>query len=381
MESHSLGDRDAFGVKVGGAGAVVQVFQMRRGRVVDRTELVTEDAGRLVSNDTSLVKSPGVMFADADVLTAALQEFYARREPPAEIHVPTDLAAEDRDAFEGWLSERAGRRVRLHVPQRGEKRALLDLASRNAAMTYESLFNAETTASFDALDTLRGVLNLPALPRRIECFDISTLQGRETVGSMVVCVDGRMRRSEYRKFRIRGEASGSGPRPVVLDDFASMREVVLRRYRRLIELGEPFPDLILIDGGKGQLTAAYAALRDVGLERLIAVGIAKQEELLFTRDRVEGVALARENPALRLIQRVRNEAHRVAVTFHRRARRMRDLRSAIDEIPGVGPHRRKQLLMTFGSVAGVRRASREDLTAVVGAKTADAVIRYFGDRP
>jgi excinuclease ABC subunit C len=303
------------------------------------------------------------MFSDADVLTAALQEFYARREPPGEIHVPTDLAAEDRDAFEGWLSERAGRRVRLHVPQRGEKRALLDLASRNAAMTYESLFNAETTGSFDALDTLRGVLNLPALPRRIECFDISTLQGRETVGSMVVCVDGRMRRSEYRKFRIRGEVSGLGPRPVLLDDFAAMREVVLRRYRGLLEHGEPFPDLILIDGGKGQLTAAYAALRDVGLERLIAVGIAKQEELLFTRDRVEGVALARDNPALRLIQRVRNEAHRVAVTFHRRARRI------------------KQLLVTFGSVAGVRRASREDLTAVVGAKTADAVIRYFGDRP
>jgi excinuclease ABC subunit C len=160
-----------------------------------------------------------------------------------------------------------------------------------------------------------------------------------------------------------------------------MREIVLRRYRRLLEHGEAFPDLILIDGGKGQLTAAYAALRDVGLERLIAVGIAKQEELLFTRDRVEGVALPRENPALLLIQRIRDEAHRFAVTFHRRARRMRDLRSAIDEIPGVGPRRRKQLLVKFGSVAGVRRASREELTAVVGAKVADAVIRHFGERP
>ncbi len=399
MESPSMGDRDAFGVKVGGAGAVVQIFQMRRGQVVDRTELVTEDAGRLPSSETAREKTSGAIFPDAEVLSAALQEFYARREPPAEIHVPADLAAEDRDALEGWLSERAGRRVRLHVPQRGEKRALLDLAARNAAMAYQSHFNAETTASFDALDTLRAVLNLPALPRRIECFDISTLQGRETVGSMVVCVEGRMRRSEYRKFRIRGEALGTGhsalevtpappdspkrvpgaesPAPVLLDDFASMHEIVLRRYRRLLEHGEPFPDLILIDGGKGQLTAAYAALRDLGLERLVAVGIAKQEELLFTRDRVEGLALTRENPALLLIQRVRDEAHRFAVTFHRRARRMRDLRSAIDEIPGVGPRRRKQLLVAFGSVAGVRRASREDLAAVVGAKTADAVIRVL----
>src|SRR5262249_294313 len=156
------------------------------------------------------------------------------------------------------------------------KRALLDLAIRNASMAYQSHFNEATAASFEALDTLRGVLHLPGLPHRIECFDISTLQGQETVGSMVVCVEGRMRRGEYRKFRVRGEASGlglqasgktqpeaRGQRPV-LDDFASIDEVVLRRYRRLVEQGGPFPDLILIDGGKGQLTAAYGALRDLG---------------------------------------------------------------------------------------------------------------------
>jgi excinuclease ABC subunit C len=156
-----------------------------------------------------------------------------------------------------------------------------------------------------------------------------------------------------------------------------MHEVVLRRYRRLLEHGDPFPDLILIDGGKGQLTAAYDALREVGLDRLVAVGIAKQEELLFTRDRVNGIAMPHDNAALLLIQRIRDEAHRFAVTFHRRARRMRDLRSALDDIPGIGPRRRKQLLTTFGSVAGVRRASREELTAIVGGKTAEAVLRFF----
>jgi RecA/RadA recombinase len=162
------------------------------------------------------------------------------------------------------------------------------------------------------------------------------------------------------------------------DDFAAIHEVVLRRYRRVLEHGGPFPDLILIDGGKGQLTAAYAALREVGLDRLVAIGIAKQEELLFTRDRVEGLALPRESSALRLIQRIRDEAHRFAITFHRRSRTRRDLRSALDDVPGIGARRRKQLLTTFGSVAGVRRASRQELEAAVGAKTAEAVIKHFG---
>jgi excinuclease ABC subunit C len=156
-----------------------------------------------------------------------------------------------------------------------------------------------------------------------------------------------------------------------------MHEVVLRRYQRVLAQGGPFPDLILIDGGKGQLGAAYDALRAVGLDRLVAVGLAKQEELLFTRDRAEGIALPPESPARRLVQRIRDEAHRFAITFHRQSRTKRDLRSALDDIAGIGPRRRKQLLTTFGSVAGVRRASREDLVAAVGAKAADAVIRHF----
>jgi excinuclease ABC subunit C len=202
---------------------------------------------------------------------------------------------------------------------------------------------------------------------------------------MVVCEDGRMKKSEYRKFRIKGlRASGFGlqrlevrsPEPKA-DDFAAMCEVVQRRYRKVIEEGGPFPDLILIDGGKGQVTAAYEALESTGLGNLVAVGIAKREELLFTRDRPEPIALAAHDPALLLLERIRDEAHRFAVTFHRRARTMRDLRSELDAVPGIGPRRRRALLTAFGSLAGVRRATREELGAVVGAKAAAAVIDYF----
>jgi excinuclease ABC subunit C len=388
VETPSLGDRDAFGVKVGSAGAVVQVFQVRRGRVMDRIELVADDqAGQ--ARDTTGGSDEALAVS---VLTSALQQFYGDRPAPPEVHVPLAIDEDERGDLEAWLTDGAGRRVRIVVPQRGEKRGLLDLAARNAALAYQSHFAIGATAAFDALDTLRAVLNLPALPTRIECFDISTLQGRETVASMVVCVEGRMRRGEYRKFRIRGTAAPGGPAAappmpdaprsqeptsLILDDFASMHEVVLRQYRRVMERGGPFPDLIVIDGGKGQLAAAYAALAELGLERLIAVGLAKQEELIFTRDRAEGLALPADSPALHLLQRTRDEAHRFAVTFNRQRRTSRDLRSSLDDIAGVGPRRRTQLLTAFGSVAGVRRASREDLEAVVGARVADKVIRHF----
>lgn len=411
IETPSLGDRDAVGLKVGPAGAVVEIFQMRRGRVVDRCELF-EGGGRPRAPAAGDPETGPAALSEAEILTAALQQFYADHDPPAEVHIPAEIAAEDADAIEAWLALRAGRRVRLLVPRRGEKRGLLDLATRNASLAYQTHFGEGATTAFEALDELRGVLALPALPRRIECVDISTLQGRDTVASMVVCVEGRMRKGEYRKFRIRGPgpraqgpssdpnesaaresearvqlgplAVGLGPpsgHPGPLhDDFAAIHEVVLRRYRRVLEHGGPFPDLILIDGGKGQLTAAYAALREVGLDRLIAVGIAKQEELLFTRDRVEGIALGRASAALRLLQRIRDEAHRFAVTFHRQSRTKRDFHSELDGIPGIGARRRKGLLTTFGSLAGVRRASREELEVAVGAKAAEAILQYFADR-
>jgi excinuclease ABC subunit C len=367
-----LGERDVFGLKLGPSGGAIQVFAMRGGRVVERLELATD---------------PGALDArEADVLEAALSQFYETRVPPPEINLPVEI--EDCEAVEEWLSSRAGRRVRISVPQRGDKRALVDLATRNAELSYRTRFNEITAAHFEALETLRTVLSLPALPRRIDCFDISTIQGSETVASMVVCEDGRMKKSEYRKFRVRGTTNPRSlianpdvplpaPRPVAPDDFAAMREVVQRRYRKILEEGGPFPDLILIDGGKGQLSSAYDALEGIGLGNLVAVGIAKKEELLFTRHQDEPVVLAENDPALLLVQRIRDEAHRFAVTFHRKARSMRDLRSELDDVPGIGPRRRRTLLTAFGSLAGVRRATREELEGVVGAKAANAVIDHF----
>jgi excinuclease ABC subunit C len=259
---------------------------------------------------------------------------------------------------------------------------MMELAHRNAALTYRTRFDTEATANYDALESLQAALRLPKLPRRIDCFDISTIQGAETVASMVVCEDGRMKKGEYRKFRIRT----SGPQDpktssIFLDDFAAMEQVVRRRYSRVLENGGPFPDLIVIDGGKGQLNAAYAALEAVGLSNLMAIGLAKKEELVFTRDSELAMALDPHGNALRLLQRIRDEAHRFAVTFHRQSRRKRDLQSELDAVPGIGLRRRKTLLTAFGSLAGVRRATREELSRVVGGKAADAVISHFATNP
>ena len=444
MATAKLGDRDAFGLRQGPAGAVIQVFQVRRGRVVERVELVADTAEAAADSE-------------ADLVQAAVQQFYAARNVPPEVHVPVEIG--EREAVEHWLSARAGRRVRLAVPQRGDKRALLELAGRNAALAYESRFGEDARAQQAALVELQRVLGLAAVPRRVECFDISTIQGSETVASMVVCEDGRMQPAEYRKFRIRGldgrggggargrsrrrrrggaagsaasadsavsaaaasadsavpgsaasadsavsAAAASGDsavsgsaasadsavsagapgsakptarRRAKPDDFAAMEEVVLRRYRRLLEAGGPFPDLVVVDGGKGQLTAAYAAFERLGLANLVAIGIAKQEEEIVTRLAPDPIRLDGRNEALRLVQRMRDEAHRFAITFHRRARTMRDLRSELDLVPGIGPRRRGALLRRFGSLANVRRATREELQPILGAKLADAVLRHF----
>ena len=375
MATVELGDRDAYGLHAGQAGAIIQVFQVRRGRVIERVQLVTEGAGGTAD--------------EAELLRAAIQQFYDVRQVPPEVHVPIEPG--ERAVLQEWLSGRAGRPVRLFVPRRGQKRGLLDLAVRNAAIAYRVRFE-KTDVEHEALETLRGLLALPALPRRVEAFDISTIQGRDTVASMVVAEDGRMKRAEYRRFRIQGSGirdrgSGIGDRGSESrgpDDVAAMREVVARRYRRALEHGGPFPDLILIDGGKGQLAAAYSALEQLGLANLVAIGLAKREELIVTRDRAEPIGLPPASPALHFLQRVRDEAHRFAVAFHRHARTRGDLSSELDGVPGVGPRRRKALLAAFGSLAGVRRASREDLAAVVGTRVAGAVLAFFerrgGDR-
>ena len=384
MSTVRLGDRDAFGVKTGPAGAIIQVFQMRGGRVIERVELVVEASG-----------GPP---AEQETVQAAVQQFYDVRVAPPEVHVPVEI--EDRDALERWLSERAGRGVKLAVPKRGDKRGLLDLATRNAALGYRTRYSDEARVRGAALEELQRVLGLGVSPRRIECFDISTIQGSETVGAMVVCEDGRLVRKEYRKYRVRGGAWGAErttlpgarrsrsrrrvreaptPDPRLLDDFAAMHEVVGRRCRRLLDDGGPLPDLVVIDGGKGQLSAAYEAFGALGLANLVAVGLAKKEELIFTRDAADPIILEPNSAALLLLQRLRDEAHRVAVTYHRSARASRDFRSELDDIPGVGARRRKAILTRFGSVANVRRATREELVPVVGARVADAVLRHFAD--
>ena len=361
LATPGLGNRDVFGLKVGPSGSAIQVFAMRGGRVVERVELVAGPGGLADTN--------------GDVLQAGLQQFYEDRVPPSEINLP--LGIEDTEATEAWLSARAERRVRIGVPRRGDKRALVDLATRNAELAYRTRFNKITAAHFDALENLRGAIGLPVVPRRIECVDISTLQGSDTVASMVVCEDGRMKKREYRKYRVAGAAApGQGARSGP-DDFAAMRAVVQRRYQKVINDGGPFPDLVLVDGGRGQVSAAYDALELIGLSHLVVVGIAKREELLYTRDQPEPIALPTHDPALLLVQRIRDEAHRFAVTFHRKARTMRDFESVLDRVSGIGPRRRRALLTAFGSVTGVRRATREELDAVVGAKTASAVLDYF----
>ena len=360
MAGPRLGERDAFGLKVGPSGAVIQVFQVRGGRVVERIELVTDEVAESPDREFELVR-------------VALQQFYEVRTAPAEVHLP--LAIEDQAEIETWLSERSGHRVRLRVPKRGDKRGLVELASRNADVAYAARHGADAQRYGAALEELRDRLALPKTPRRLECFDISTIQGAETVGSLVVNENGRMLRRDYRKFRIRGERKDArGP-----DDFAAIEEVVLRRYRRLLEQGGPFPDLVIVDGGAGQLSAAYTAFEQLGLSNLVAIGIAKREELLVTRDRREPIAIPRDSAALLLVQKIRDEAHRFAVTFHRRARTMRDLRSELDAVAGIGPKKRRALLEHFGSVTLVRRATREELVPIVGPKAAGAVIEYFAD--
>ena len=360
MAGPRLGERDAFGLKVGPSGAVIQVFQVRGGRVVERIELVTDEVAESPDREFELVR-------------VALQQFYEVRTAPAEVHLP--LAIEDQAEIETWLSERSGHRVRLRVPKRGDKRGLVELASRNADVAYAARHGADAQRYGAALEELRDRLALPKTPRRLECFDISTIQGAETVGSLVVNENGRMLRRDYRKFRIRGERKDArGP-----DDFAAIEEVVLRRYRRLLEQGGPFPDLVIVDGGAGQLSAAYTAFEQLGLSNLVAIGIAKREELLVTRDRREPIAIPRDSAALLLVQKIRDEAHRFAVTFHRRARTMRDLRSELDAVAGIGPKKRRALLEHFGSVTLVRRATREELVPIVGPKAAGTVIEYFAD--
>jgi excinuclease ABC subunit C len=340
-----LEERDFFGAYVDGARAALQVFSVRDGKVVAREGFLLD---RLAEPET--------------VLSSSLQQYYAQgRYVPREILVPTPLP--DAELLQAWLSGRRGSTVRIRVPQRGEKVRLLDLVMRNARLAYDLEWRHPRRQSQEILRALRDVLDLEVEPRRIECFDISNIQGSDVVASLVVFEDGLPRKSEYRKFRVRSLAGTP-------DDFAAMREVVGRRYRRLLEEGKELPDLVLIDGGKGQLGAAMEALGELGVGHQPVASLAKREEVIFLPGREEPVVLPRSSPVLQLVQRVRDEAHRFAVGFHRKTRDRRTLHSELDDIPGVGPARRRKLLSRFGSLRGVRAASLAELAASVGAVTA-----------
>jgi excinuclease ABC subunit C len=349
-------ERDLLAAHVEGDRAAVQVFSVRDGKVVARE-------GFLLDHLTE----------PEAVVGTTLQQFYADgRYVPREILVEADLP--DHALLEQWLTARRGAAVRIHVPQRGEKLRLLELVARNARLAFELEWKHPRKQSQEILRALRDLLDLEVEPQRIECFDVSNIQGSDVVASMVVFEGGLPKKSNYRKFRVRG-VSGAP------DDFASMREVVGRRYRRLLEEGKELPDLVLVDGGKGQLGAAAAALDELGLGDQPVASLAKREELIFVRGREEPIALPRSSPVRQLVQRVRDEAHRFAVGFHRQARSSRTLRSDLDDVPGVGPGKRRKLLSVFGSVRGVRGATEGELAAVVGKATAARVRAHFDGKP
>jgi excinuclease ABC subunit C len=347
-------DTDLFGYYQEGKQLAMAVFAMRAGRIVGRREFYWED---LLSFDPS------------EFFSAALKQYYLQDTfTPKEILIPADV--EDAEALEAWLSERKGNRVYIRSPKRGLKAGLLDLVMRNANMSFETRFRIIKPRGEEVLRPLQEALGLDALPHRIEAFDISHTQGADTVASMVVCENGEMKRSAYRKFKIE---SVKGP-----DDFASMREVVHRHYENVLEKDdERMPDLVLVDGGKGQLSAAVEALSDLGLEDQAVAAIAKKEEILFLDGRQEPIVLPRESPILHLIQTLRDEAHRFAVSYHRKRLELRDHTSELDGVPGIGEVRKKVLLRAFGSLERIRKARFEELAPYVGPKAAARLIEYF----
>jgi excinuclease ABC subunit C len=317
--------------------------------------------------------SPSAFFA------SLLKQLYLDQNyVPRTVLMPVDFP--DRTVLAELLTERTGHRIEILAPQRGEKRSLVDLVCLNAKQSYDQRFRVLQPGMKAIQEALQDALTLDELPRRIECFDISHIQGAETVASMVVWEDGAMKKSDYRKFQVKTVTG--------VDDFASMREVVGRRYKRLLEQqtesgSKRFPSLILIDGGLGQLSAAAEALAEIGIQpgtpdQPALASIAKREEIIYVYGQEsDPVVLDRRSPVLHLVQMIRDESHRFAVTYHRKRREMRDRDSELDAIPGVGPRTRQRLLEHFGSVRGIRQADPDALTAVVSAATAEKIRRHF----
>ncbi len=347
-------DVDIFGLCAEPPLVAANLFHVRNGRIVDRREFYWEDVQR---------------FDEPEFLSSLLKQIYLDQQyVPSLIHIPAEF--EDRGALEDVLTEKRGRKVMISVPQRGPKKSMLDLVESNARHGFEQRFRVMKPTPKAMMAALADALNLEKPSERIECFDISHIQGSDTVASMVVAVNGKMRRSEYRKFIIKSVAG--------VDDFASMREVVERRYRRLQEEDKPLPGLVLIDGGIGQLHSAAEALEGLGVINQPVAAIAKREETIYVLGQEdEPVTLDRFSPVLHMVQMIRDEAHRFAVTFHRSRRNTRQLTSVLTEVEGVGEKTVRKLLKTFGSLDQVRSASVEELAACVNRGQAQKIHEFL----
>ncbi len=348
----SAGDEDAdvWGVYEEGGDVAIQLFVLRNGNLVDRRELFWEKVPDY---------QPGYF------LSEVLQRYYLDNLfIPHEILVSSEV--EEESLLSDWLTAQAGRKVQIRIPQRGRGVDRLDLAIRNARLSHESRFRKSTQDRLQiAASRLGQLLGAPGEIQRIESFDISNIQGSDSVAGMVVLDRGKFDKNHYRVFNIKSVVGA--------DDFRSMAEAVDRRYRRMLEEEKPLPDLILIDGGRGQLNAALTALNKLGVEEITIAGLAKREEEIYVPDREEPIRLDRHDPALQLLQMVRDETHRFAVSSHRRRRSKRVLHSELDDIPGIGEKRRRLLIERFGSLSAVKQASPQDLINVLGRKVGQQV--------
>jgi len=357
MAAAAGNDADIFGFYAEPPMVAVNVFHMRNGQIVDRREFFWEDQRE---------------FNTSEFFSSLLLQIYLDQQfVPSAIHVPVEF--EDCAVMEELLSEKKNRKVEIVTPQRGQKKAMLSLAETNAKHSFEARFRVMKPSSAAIKEALQDALNLGEAPNRIECFDISHVQGTDKVASMVVWEDGRMKKSDYRKFIIR-TVEGN-------DDFASMREVVTRRYSRLQSEGTRLPGLILIDGGLGQLHAAADALDALGIADAQVASIAKREEIIYVLGQEdEPIVLDRFSPILHLVQTIRDEAHRFAVTFHRTRRNARTLTSELEDIPGVGAITVRKLLREFGSSTMVRQSSEQELAKKIGKAAARRVRAYYDDQ-
>jgi excinuclease ABC subunit C len=387
-------DQDVFGYHYESDMLAVNVFHMRGGKILDRREFFWEElpepavqatAADGISETSGAQPPPAAentntgegayapllspLFHPGEFFSALMKQVYIDQQyVPRDILSPVDF--EDRTELEELLSEKRGSKVEILVPQRGEKRSLIDLAAQNAKQSFDQRFRVMKPQAKAVQEALQDALGLPDIPKRIECFDISHIQGSETVASMVVWEDGKMNKNEYRKFIVRTVTG--------VDDFASMREVVTRRYKRLRDENKPFPSLVLVDGGLGQLHAAAQSLEELGITNQPLAAIAKKEEIIYVFGQEDDpVVLERHSPVLHLVQMVRDESHRFAVTFHRKRRQMRDRKSELLEIPGVGERTRQRLLQHFGSVRAVQQADAAALGAVLTKPQTEAVLKHF----